>query len=166
MRATTIILILGFVTGKRACASFDIVSFNKTTKQRVKVGQSVDLSCIANYNWDFCKFTSPSGKWCELKYNSAGRVVEVNNCDDFKGRYNFTTTDYNYYGYKCEIRFYKMEEEDSGNWTCLLDDYESYRGEGYGCYRCGKQTEKSLYINVTTGKTTTPEIIGKVSMHG
>ena len=36
MRATTLILILGFVTGNRA--RFDIVSF-KTPKQRIKVGQ-------------------------------------------------------------------------------------------------------------------------------
>ena len=37
--------------------------------QKVHEGQYVDLSCQADNWWEFCRFTSPSGLYCELKWD-------------------------------------------------------------------------------------------------
>ena len=60
--------------------------------------------------------------------------------------------------YRCKIQFDKIEEADTGNWTCALDYYD-----GYECYGCDWK-EKILSIRVDqvrNGKTNTSEITGK-----
>ena len=53
--------------------SFDVKSFQVSMRhgdiQKVHEGQYVDLSCQADNWWEFCRFTSPSGLYCELKWD-------------------------------------------------------------------------------------------------
>ena len=85
----------------------------------------------------------------EYEQNICDYSVLVNNCDDFKGRYDNITYSRGYYerfykNHVCKIRI-KMEPGDSGNWTCMLDDWNRHSG---GSYRAGEQAEKHRNIRV------------------
>ena len=50
--------------------SFEIKSFQVSQRHGVVTeGQYADLSCRADNWWEFCRFTSPSGLYCELKWD-------------------------------------------------------------------------------------------------
>ena len=137
--------------------AFKITSFlPESGSTSLKEGDSLDLWCNADYYWEWCKFTSEtSGRWCELQWESAPDNVTVNNCDDFLGRFEYLG---DYDNYRCGIRIYDVRPDESGEWTCSLDDYD---GNGYGY---GTQVEQSFDVEVklkttttTTTTTTTPK---------
>ena len=128
--------------------AFKITSFlPESGSTSLKEGDSLDLWCNSDYYWEWCKFTSKSsGRWCELQWESAPDNVTVNNCDDFSGRFEYLG---DYDNYRCGIRIHDVRPDESGEWTCRLDDYD---GRGYGH---GIQVERSFDVDVQAKTTTT-----------
>ena len=128
--------------------AFNITSYlPESGSTDLEEGDSLDLWCNADDYWEWCKFTNKnSRRWCELQWETEANNVTVNNCDDFKERFEYLG---DYDNYRCGLRIYDIHPDESGEWTCKLDDYD---GNGYGF---GTQVERSFEVRVKVKTTTT-----------
>ena len=120
---TSAFLFLALATTLPFVRAFEIASSSSPESgaavTAVEAGGDLELWCNADGWWEWCKFVhEPSGKNCDLKWRRKQYWrdvfnVTVNNCDDFKGRFEYLG---DYDNYKCGIRIRGVEKGDAGAW--------------------------------------------------
>ena len=129
-------------TSSEAC--FTLKKITPNSKLRVKEGQDITLSCTANNYYEWCTFIHPVKlplkykqksedmyqiKKCDFVWTNQAKNITTLNCSDYHNRAIYVG---DYENYNCAIKLMSVIEEDTGNWTCVLEEWTDGYYRGYG----------------------------------
>ncbi|XP_023325034.1 cell wall integrity and stress response component 1 isoform X2 [Eurytemora carolleeae] len=134
------LLILGFLNGLNGFTMLKIDPGMVVAQP----GERISLLCGTDGHWEYCKFYSPQGTDCDFEWKRAFNGVLKQECGlgdrvEFYGRYNDK---------ECGITIKDPKPEDTGVWTCHMEEYVFLGGRGSGVTAEG-------HMNVTVQTTTT-----------
>lgn len=112
---------------------------------RVREGQSVDLLCQVDSDYEFCKWTNPQQEICEFEWKRAAGNITMQEPCQFSDRIVFHAK---YDDRECGIRILAATQEDAGKWECEIEDYVLLGSRGSG------DVEKGTMEIVVTKPTT------------
>ena len=115
----------------------------------VSHGQQFLLSCQADSSYEFCKFRSPGGQFCDFEWKRSVWNVTQADCAGLEDRVTFAGS---YEDHECALIVDGAAESDQGLWTCEVESYVLGGGRGSGSLRIG---EFNVVIPATTITTTT-----------
>lgn len=112
----------------------------------VSPGESVSLLCGVDGHWEFCRFSGPAPSYeeCDFEWKRLANGVLKQACDleeraEFNGVYNDK---------ECGMTIKNVQPEDSGIWSCHIEEYVFLGARGSGNQVFGK-------INLTVQAPTT-----------
>ena len=121
---------------------FTLKKKSPNTKISVKEGEDFTLSCTANNYYEWCTFIHPVKlprkykqksdyeiKKCDFVWTNQANNITTLNCSDYQNRAIYVG---NYDNYNCAIKLISVIPEDSGNWTCVLEEWTNGYYRGYG----------------------------------
>ena len=112
----------------------------------VQSGQSIDLLCVVDSDYKFCRWINPQQQYCDFDWKRATENVTTQDCQipnkvSFHGRYNDR---------ECGIRINSASMEDSGRWGCEVEQYVFLGSRGSGAVR-----HSQIEVKVLEGSTST-----------
>merc|ERR1712083_459743 len=116
----------------------------------VKQGEGFNLMCQVDGWYEWCTFKH-NGKVCDFEYKYSLGDVTTLECDSFAGRSKFQGI---YKSSECGIVITNATGEDTGEWTCEIEEYWSGKTRNYGSKVTG-----SMQVNVEVPTTTTTTTI-------
>eukprot|EP00092_Neocalanus_flemingeri_P002792 GFUD01002989.1.p1 GENE.GFUD01002989.1~~GFUD01002989.1.p1 ORF type:complete len:276 (+),score=56.75 GFUD01002989.1:83-910(+) len=117
----------------------------------VKKGEQFFLSCQADSAYEFCKFRSPTGQFCDFEWKRNIWNVTRAECAGLEDRVTFAGS---YDDHECALLVDGAEESDQGLWSCEVESYVLGGGRGSGWLRIG-EFNVNILIPTTTTTTTT-----------
>jgi len=148
MRQTGLIFIQGVLF-----FSSHAFQLNKVDPGIVSVapGDSVSFLCGVDNHWEFCKFTGPAPNFqeCDFEWKRLANGVVKQKCDlseraEFNGKYNDK---------ECGVTIRNVQPEDSGVWSCHIEEYVFLGNRG-----SGNQVFGRINLTVQAVTTTKPEL--------
>jgi len=118
----------------------------------VNPGGQFTLLCATDDHYEHCDWKAPSGQICNFEWKRSAGSVIMQECIGLADRVSFTG-DYN--DHKCGIVVTNVSPEDSGMWTCDIEQYV------LGDWSRGTTVAATMNVSVvpyttTTTTTTTP----------
>jgi len=88
------------------------------TSEKVKLiqGEEFIVSCTADSEYDYCKFTSPAGDKCHFYRSSADRILEEF-CQDLNNRTSLVFSG-SVKEFECALLVRGARPSDAGRWSC------------------------------------------------
>jgi len=112
----------------------------------VPPGETVSFKCAVDGHWEFCKFTGPAPTYseCNFEWKRLANDVRIQKCQigervEFYGVYNDK---------ECGMTLTNVQPEDSGVWSCHIEEYVFLGTKGSGNQVVGR-------MNLTVQATTT-----------
>ena len=121
----------------------------------VKTGDQFFISCQADSAYEFCKFRSPTGQFCDYEWKRNVWNVTQTDCEGLEDRVTFAGS---YEDHECALMVYGAIESDRGLWSCEVESYVLGGGRGSGSMRIGEFNVNVLVPTTTTTSTTTTPI--------
>merc|ERR1711963_506904 len=118
-------------------------------KVTVQPGEGVNLLCVVDSDYEFCKWVSPRDKYCDFEWKRASGNITTQDCQiadkvSFHGRYNDR---------ECGIRINSASVEDTGTWRCEVEQYVFLGSRGSGAVR-KSDIEVTVEASTTAAPTT------------
>lgn len=113
----------------------------------VQCGKSIDLLCVVDSDYEFCRWINPRQQYCDFDWNRVTGNVTTEKCQipnkvSFHGRYNDR---------ECGIRINSASMEDTGKWRCELENFSFIiGGRGSGEVRHSQIEVKVLETSTPT----------------
>jgi len=118
-------------------------------KVTVQPGEGVNLLCVVDSDYEFCKWVSPRDRYCDFEWKRASGNITTQDCQiadkvSFHGRYNDR---------ECGIRINSASVEDTGTWRCEVEQYVFLGSRGSGAVR-KSDIEVTVEASTTAAPTT------------
>jgi len=96
----------------------DCLEVDVDTSEKVKLiqGEEFIVSCTADSEYDYCKFTSPAGDKCHFYRSSADRILEEF-CQDLNNRTSLVFSG-SVKEFECALLVRGARPSDAGRWSC------------------------------------------------
>merc|ERR1712047_142302 len=116
-------------------------------KVTVQPGEGVNLLCVVDSDYEFCKWVSPRDKYCDFEWKRASGNITTQDCQiadkvSFHGRYDDR---------ECGIRINSASVEDTGTWRCEVEQYVFLGSRGSGAVR-----KSNIEVTVEASTTAAP----------
>ena len=115
-------------------------------KVAVQSGEGIDLLCVVDSDYEFCRWINPQQQYCDFAWKRAAGNVTIQECQipnkvSFHGRYNDR---------ECGIRINSASVEDTGKWRCEVEQYVFLGSRGSGAVRVSQIEVKVLESSTFT----------------
>ena len=109
-------------------------------KVAVQSGEGIDLLCVVDSDYEFCRWINPQQQFCDFVWKRATGNITTQECQipdkvSFHGRYNDR---------ECGIRINSASVEDTGKWRCEVEQYVFLGSRGSGAVRVSQIEVKVL----------------------
>merc|ERR1711963_123333 len=137
--------------------SVSVTGFNveiSSDQLTVIEGDQFYLGCQASSSYEFCRVTSPDGRFCDFEWKRSEWNITLGKCSDLEDRVEFVG---NYEEHQCAVNIKDAVNEDQGVWTCALESYVLGGSRGSGYLRIGEfEVGVEIPTTTTTSKSTSP----------
>ena len=120
----------------------DVVQADSDLVQ-LELGEEFIVSCNAGAPYQYCKFVSPSGQYCNFYWGGVGLSKSKQFCVGLKEKVIFVGSQEDY---ECALLIRGAEIEDNGQWTCEVGSPPGRSGERQ--LRWSQTGELNININV------------------